>query len=81
MPHGRSIYSKVSDMAQAIMCAYPQSYHALSHWKFALWCCSECPCINLPDQETDNQYSDTKSSIGFHIITSLHVLLLMVKLH
>ena len=26
-----------------------------------------CPSINLPDQKTDDQYSDTSSSIRFHI--------------
>ena len=55
MPHGRHIYAKASDMANAKMCTYPQSEHALPHWKCALRCCADCPCINLPDQETDNQ--------------------------
>ena len=44
-----------------------QSDHALPHWKCVLWCCANCPCINLPDQETDNQYSETTPSIRFHI--------------
>ena len=55
MPHGRHIYFKESDMAKATLCTYPQSDHALSHWKCVLRCCDDCPCINLPDQETDNQ--------------------------
>ena len=54
MTHGSHIYAKAYDMAQATMCAYPQSDHALPHWKCVLWCCAECPCINLPDQETYN---------------------------
>ena len=49
------------------MCAYPQSYHALPHWKFVLQVCADYPCINLPVQETDNQYSETTPSIWFHI--------------
>ena len=36
MTHGRHIYAKASDMAQATMCAYPQSDRALPHWKCVL---------------------------------------------
>ena len=32
-----------------------------------LRCCNKCPRINLPDQETDDQYSNTSPSIIFHI--------------
>ena len=50
MPYGRHIYSRAYDMAQATMCAYPQSDNALPHWKILLWCFYDCPCINIPDQ-------------------------------
>ena len=50
MPHGRHIYAKSDDMAQATVCAYPQSDHALPHLKFVLRCCADCPCINITDQ-------------------------------
>ena len=50
-----------------IMCAYPQYAHALTHCKRVLICCANCPFINIPDQETYNQYSDTTPSIWFHI--------------
>ena len=59
MPHGRHIYAKASDMENDTMCTYPHSDHALPHWKCVLRCCSDCPCINLPDQETDNQQGFT----------------------
>ena len=26
------------------------SYYALPHWKYVLWCCADCLCINIPDQ-------------------------------
>ena len=67
MPHGRHIYSKADYMAQATICAYPQSYHALPRCKYILRCCADCPCINIPNQETYNQNSDTTPSIRFHI--------------
>ena len=67
MPHGHHIYAKAYDMAQAKMCAYPQSDHALPHYKCALKCCAKFPCVNIPDQETDDQYSDTRPSIILHI--------------
>ena len=54
-------------MAQATMCAYPQSDNALPQWKILLWCFYDCPCINIPDKETDNWYSETTLSIMFHI--------------
>ena len=67
MPHGRHIYDKAYDMAKDKMCTYPQSDHALPHWKCVLRFCAKCPCINIPYQETDNQYSETTPSIRFRI--------------
>ena len=73
MPHGRHIYAKAYDMAKATMCSYPQSKHALPHWKCVLRCCAKCTSVNLPDQEKYAQYPDTSPSICFqiyHIIVS-----------
>ena len=67
MPYGRHIYAKAYGMEKATMCVYPHYYHALIHRKCVLLCHSNCPCINLPCQETHNQYSDTTPSIRFHI--------------
>ena len=67
IPYGRHISAKADDMAQATMCAYPKYDNALPHRKFLLRCCSECPCINTRDQETDNHNIDTTPSIRFHI--------------
>ena len=49
------------------MCADPHSDRVLPHWKCVLRCCVKCPSINLPDQETDDHYSNTSPSIRFHI--------------
>ena len=71
MPHGCRIYAKADDTAQATMCIYPQSDHALPHWKCVFWRCAKYPCINLLDQETGNQNSNTTPSMrfqNFHII-------------
>ena len=54
MPHGHHTFEQAYDMAQATMCAYPPSNHALTHWKCLLRWCANCLCINLPYQETDN---------------------------
>ena len=67
IPHGRHIYAKASDMENATMCTYPQSDHALPNWKCVLWCCANCPYINLPDQETNKKHKETAPSIRFHI--------------
>ena len=67
MPHGCHNYAKAYDMANATMCAYSQSDHALPHWKYVLLCCVKCPSIHLPEQETYDQYSNTSTSIRFHI--------------
>ena len=67
MPHGLHIYGKAYDTKKATMCEYPQSDHALPHWKCVLQCCTKCPCVNITDQETDDQYYDTTPSISFHI--------------
>ena len=81
MPHGRHNYAKASDMANATMCTYPRSDHALPHWKYVLWCCAECPHINFPDQETDKNMKKQHPQLGFTFITSLHVVLIMVEFH
>ena len=67
MPHGRHIYAKASDMENVTMCTYPHSDHALPHWKCVLQCCADCPCINLPDHETNKKHEGTTPSIRFHI--------------
>ena len=67
MPHGHHIYSKAYDMAQSTLCAYPQCDHSLPDWKCVLRCCSNFPCINISDQETDNHNPDTTPSIRFYI--------------
>ena len=36
MPQGRNIYDNAYGMAKDKMCAYPQSDHALPHWKCLL---------------------------------------------
>ena len=67
VPHGRHIYATSADMDMAIMCAYPPYQHVLPHWKYVLSCFSNFPHIDLPDQESDNHYSNASSSIIFHI--------------
>ena len=67
MSHGRHIYAKASDMANAKICTYLQSDHALSHWKCVLRCYADCPCINISDQETTKKHDETAPSIRFHI--------------
>ena len=67
MPHGRHIYDKASDMEKETMCEYPQSYHALTHWKYVMQYFSKFSSVNLPDQEKHDQYTSTSSSIRFHI--------------
>ena len=54
-------------MAKATIYVYSQSYHALPHWKCLLQCCTIFPSINIPDQETDDQYPNIIPSIRFHI--------------
>ena len=51
MPHGHNIYANTSNMAKTTMCAYPQSDHALPHWKCVMRCCAKYPRINITDQE------------------------------
>ena len=67
MPHGCHIYAKAYDMAKATMCIYSQSDNALPHWKCGLRYCSDCPYINLPDQETIEKNEERTPSIGFNI--------------
>ena len=67
MLNGHHVYVKEYYMEKATILAYPQSYNALPHCKCAMKCCAQCPIINLPDQETDDQYSNTSPSISFHI--------------
>ena len=70
MPHGRHMYAKSSDMAKSTMCTYPQSDHAIPHWECVLGCCDDCPCINLPDQETNKNMKKQHPQLGFTFITT-----------
>ena len=67
MTHGRHIYAKSSDMSKGKMCTYPYSDHVFPHWKCVMIYCAKFARVNLPDQETYNQYSYTSPSILFHI--------------
>ena len=67
MPHGRHIYAKSSDMENSTMCNNPHSDNALPLWNCVLWCCADCPCINLPDLETTKKHKETTPSTRFHI--------------
>ena len=67
MPYGCHIYAKLSDMENATMCAYPQSDNELPHWKCVMRCCAKYPSINIHEQEIDDQYFNTITSISFHI--------------
>ena len=67
MPHWRHICAKASGTEKATICEYPQSYHALPHWKCLMQCFYKFPSINLPEQEMDDQYTNTSPSIRFHI--------------
>ena len=67
MAHGHHIYAKEADMSKVTMYAYFHSDRALPHCKCVLRWFSDCPCINIPDQERYNQYSKTTPSIRFHI--------------
>ena len=75
---GNHIYAKASDMANATKCTYPQSEHALPHWKRVFRCCADCPCINITDQETTKEHDKTTPSIRFHIYHIMDVVVLMV---
>ena len=69
MPHGSHIYAKASDIGNATILTYPKSNHALPHWKCVLRCCADCPCINLPDQETTKNMKKQHPQSGFTFIT------------
>ena len=71
MPQGRHICAKASDVVKVRMCIYLQSDHAIPHWKCILWCCAECPHINLIYQETDKKHKrnnplNTVSNLSYH---------------
>ena len=81
MPHESHIYAKASDMANTTMCTYPQSDHALPHWKCLLRFYDDIPCINIPDQETTKNMKKQHPQLGFTFTTSLDVVMLMVEFH
>ena len=63
MTYACHTYAKSYDTAKETMCDYPQSDHALPHWECVMQYCVKCPSINIPDQETYDQYSNTSTSI------------------
>ena len=79
MPHGRHIYAKASDIANATMCTYPHSEHSMPHCKCVLRLFDDCPCINIPEQKILKSMRKLHPQLGFTFITSLDVVLLMVE--
>ena len=67
MPHRRHIYAKAYDTTKATICDNSQSNNTLPHWKCVLRCCAQCPSINIPDQESDDNHPNPSTSICFHI--------------
>ena len=67
MSYGFHIYAKAYGMAKVTMCAYSQSDHLLLQQKCVLRCCDQCPSINIPIQEKDDNYPNPSSSTSFHI--------------
>ena len=81
IPHGRYTYAKASDTAQDTMCEYPQSDHALPHWKFY---CDVMMTIHVSIFLTKKQIISIQKQhpqFGFAFIASLHVVVLMVEFH
>ena len=70
MTHGRHIYAKAYDMENSTLCTYLHYSHALPYWKFVLWCCAECPYINIPNQETNKKYEKQHPQLGVTFISS-----------
>ena len=64
MPNGHHIYAKASYMEKATICTYPQSHHAIPHWKCELQCCADFPCINIPNKETDKNMKKKHLQLG-----------------
>ena len=81
IPNRRHIFSKASDKAKTKMRTYPQSDHALPHYKCTLRCCSECPHINIPEQETNKNMKKQHPRLGFTFIMLLDLVLFMVEFH
>ena len=67
IPHGHHIYAKAYDLAKAIICSYSQSDHVLLHSNCILRCWTQCPIINIPDQERNDKHPNPSPSISFQI--------------
>ena len=65
MRANKTSWAGTSHMANATICAYSQSDHALPQCKCVSRCCAQFPSNNISNQETDYQYPDTIPSIRF----------------
>ena len=81
MPHGRHIYAKASDMANATMCAYPHSDHALPHWKCVLDAVLNVHISIFLNKKERKKKNKQQPQLSFTFITSLDVVILMVEFH
>ena len=68
-------------MEKDTMWAYPQSYHALTHWKFVLRCWVNCPYIILLTKKLIISIQTQHPQYGFKFIISLRVVLIMVEFY
>ena len=67
MPHGRCISAKAYHIANTTICDNSQYDNLLPHWKCVFRCCAQCPSINIPYQETDDNHHNPSTSICYHI--------------
>ena len=81
MPHGSHIYATASDMANATMCAYPQSEHSLPLWNMY---CDYVMTVHVSIfliKKLQMNMTKLHQQFGFTFITPLDVVLLMVDFH
>ena len=53
MTHGKHLFKTRIDTSIATMCEHPSKMYMLPHWKCMLYCCLQCPRIDLPSSESN----------------------------
>ena len=61
------MFQTVYEMAMATICAFLSSKYALPHWKFVLRCCAQCPQIDIPSTEADQNNLDLSRTKSLHV--------------
>ena len=67
MTHDTYVYKTESEVSMEIMCSFPSGRYDLTHWKYVIQLCTNCPSLEIPSIESDSANYNIFPKIIFHV--------------